>query len=80
MTDGAGAPEVSPAGEALVERGSRTRLAPPSREEVAAILAAVELAWPRPGGDPEPEPAPSRWRFSGRWWSAPIPLRRVRPF
>ena len=45
----------------------------PSPEELAAIVAAVEMAWPRPvvavsddGGRP---PA---WRFSGRWWVAPV--------
>ena len=39
-------------------------------EEVAAIAAAVEVAWPRGGAAPPPEPPP-RWRFSGRWWTKP---------
>jgi hypothetical protein len=52
----------------------------PTDEELAAIMAAVEVAWPRPvvvvpGDDDEP----SRWRFSGRWWSRPLPVRRDRP-
>ncbi len=50
-----------------------------SDEEVAAIVAAVEVAWPRPvaaGGDA----SPPRWRFSGRWWTKPVPLRRNRPW
>jgi hypothetical protein len=52
----------------------------PTDEELAAIMAAVEVAWPRPvvvvpGDDDEP----SRWRFSGRWWSRPLPTRRDRP-
>jgi len=50
-----------------------------SDDEVAAIVAAVEVVWPRP-----PAPAPvdraPRWRFSGRWWSKPVPLRRSRPW
>jgi len=51
----------------------------PSDAELAAIMAAVEVAWPRPGtGMPEPD-APARWRFSGRWWSRPLPTRRDRP-
>ena len=50
----------------------------PTDEEMAAILAAVELAWPRPAAPHEVEPAP-RWRFSGRWWSRPVPVRRDRP-
>jgi len=52
----------------------------PSPEELAAIVAAVEMAWPRPvvavsndSGRPPP------WRFSGRWWVAPVAARRARP-
>lgn len=58
--------------------------APP--EIVAAIAAAVEAVWPRPvivaSGGPERERgAPEYvWRFSGRWWSKPVPLRRDRPW
>ena len=48
-------------------------------EEVAAIVAAVEAAWPRAVVAPAPEPLP-RWRFSGRWWTKPVPLRRSRPW
>jgi hypothetical protein len=50
----------------------------PTDEEVAAIAAAVELAWPK-GVVAEDEPEVSRWRFSGRWWSRPLPSRRDRP-
>ena len=48
-------------------------------EEVAAIAAAIEVTWPRPiaGGAAE---QPPRWRFSGRWWTKPVPLRRNRPW
>lgn len=51
----------------------------PTDEEAVAIAAAIELAWPRAAGDTGPAPTP-RWRFSGRWWSQPIPLRRTRPW
>lgn len=51
----------------------------PTDDELAAMMAAVEVLWPRAvslSADPS-EPAP--WRFSGRWWSKPLPLRRSRP-
>ncbi len=47
-------------------------------EEAAAIVAAIELVWPRAAPSAPPEPPP-RWRFSGRWWSKPVPTRRDRP-
>jgi hypothetical protein len=54
----------------------------PSDDELAAIVAAVEVAWPRPvvavEGDGRP-PTPA-WRFSGRWWRRPIAARRERPW
>jgi hypothetical protein len=49
-------------------------------EEVAAIVSAIELAWPE-AAEPAPDTdEPSRWRFSGRWWTKPVPLRRDRPW
>jgi hypothetical protein len=51
----------------------------PSDEELAAIVAAVEATAPRAVVEAAPEDAP-RWRFSGRWWSKPVPLRRSRPW
>jgi hypothetical protein len=51
----------------------------PSDEEVAAIVAAVEVAWPR-ATISCPSSEPPRWRFSGRWWTKPVPLRRSRPW
>ncbi len=48
-------------------------------EEVAAIVAAVEVAWPRAAVAGADQHAP-RWRFSGRWWTKPVPLRRNRPW
>ena len=53
---------------------------PPSEEEVAAIVAAVEATLPVAGGAPEPVPPPTpAWRFSSRWWRKPIASRRDRP-
>jgi hypothetical protein len=53
----------------------------PSPEELAAIVAAVEVAWPRPVLVlEEPPPRPNPWRFSGRWWSRPQTVRRERPW
>ncbi|WP_426570915.1 hypothetical protein [Aquihabitans sp. McL0605] len=51
----------------------------PSDEEVAAIVAAIEVATPRAGAPAAPGGMP-RWRWSGRWWTRPIPQRRVRPW
>jgi len=51
----------------------------PSDEELAAIVAAVEVAWPKAAAGAAPA-EPPRWRFSGRWWSKPVPLRRSRPW
>jgi hypothetical protein len=51
----------------------------PTGEEMAAVLAAIEVAWPRATVAAAP-PAPPRWRFAGRWWSKPVPARRERPW
>jgi hypothetical protein len=45
---------------------------------MAAIIAAIELSWPRPRPVEPPTPV-SAWRFSGRWWTKPINSRRDRP-
>ena len=42
--------------------------APPSAEVLAAIVAAVEVAWPRPAAVADAPPEESPWRFSNRWW------------
>jgi hypothetical protein len=48
-------------------------------QELAAILAAVEALWPKPGVDARTPPDPGAWRFSGRWWRAgDLPIRRFR--
>ncbi len=49
-------------------------------EQAAAIAAAIELLWPRPVATADDDAGPPVWRFSGRWWSQPIPLRRARPW
>jgi hypothetical protein len=53
----------------------------PTDAEVAAVVAAIEELWPRAvvGAADEARRA-SVWRFSGRWWSQPVPLRRPRPW
>ncbi len=53
----------------------------PSPEELAAIVAAVEVIWPRLSpATVAVEPPSLRWRFSGRWWSRPTISRRDRPW
>ncbi len=51
----------------------------PTDDEVAAIMAAVEIGWPRAAAPAPVDAEPNRWRFSGRWWSKPLPSRRDRP-
>lgn len=43
----------------------------PTPEEAAAIVAAIELAWPRPVVllAAEEHVERSVWRYSGRWWA-----------
>jgi hypothetical protein len=63
----------------MAENPTITTISPdPTDEEVVAIVAAIELAWPRPVAA-APVEEESRWRFSGRWWSKPLPARRNRP-
>jgi hypothetical protein len=53
----------------------------PTDEECAAILAATEALWPRAVvNGPASPPRNHVWRFSGRWWSRPVPARRDRPY
>ena len=52
----------------------------PDPAVLAAITAAVQLAWPRPAAADEHDPAHEPWRFSGRWWHKPTPIRRDRPW
>ena len=52
----------------------------PEPEVLAAIAAAVQMAWPRPAEPDANDPVHQAWRFSGRWWAKPAPLRRDRPW
>ena len=53
----------------------------PTDAEVVAIMAGVEALWPKPAIVVDATPArTTTWRFSGRWWSRPVPARRDRPF
>ena len=53
----------------------------PTDDEVVAIIAGAEALWPKPLAvvDTAP-PRRANWRFSGRWWSRPVPARRDRPY
>jgi len=63
--------------------GTQGGLAPrpePDPAVLAAIVAAVDQTWPRAvAAADERDPAHLAWRFSGRWWNKPSPLRRERP-
>jgi hypothetical protein len=50
----------------------------PTDGELAGMVAAIEVTWPRPVAVPTADLP--RWRFSGRSWAKPVPLRRVRPW
>jgi hypothetical protein len=54
----------------------------PTDEEAAAIVAAVEALWLKPVvvAPATPADVAPKWRFSGRWWSRPVPARRERPW
>ena len=53
----------------------------PDSAVLALVAAAADQLWTRPvvPAD-ETDPAHRVWRFSGRWWSKPTPLRRERPW
>jgi hypothetical protein len=61
---------------------SDLRISPaPTDDEVAAIMAATEALWPRPAvATDHRQPRNTAWRLSGRWWSKPLPVRRIRPW
>jgi hypothetical protein len=52
----------------------------PTDEEAAAIVAALEIARPSAVVVTPPQEPPPRWRFAGRWWTKPVPVRRDRPW
>jgi len=51
----------------------------PTDEEAVAIVAAIQQGLPGVGAVEQGRAPVSRWRFSGRWWSRPVPSRRARP-
>ncbi len=78
MTDGVG-------GSTASTLPSLSGPLPPDPAVLAAIVAAVQAAWPRPAAaavslSDELDPAHEAWRFSGRWWHKPVPMRRDRPW
>lgn len=58
-----------------------SRSSSPTPEEVAAVVAAIEMTWPRPVVVTEDKATPKPWRFSGRWWlsGTPVAAQRRRP-
>jgi len=40
----------------------------PTPDEAAAIVAAIELLWPKPATVAAVRETGAAWRFSGRWW------------
>lgn len=52
----------------------------PTDEEAVAIAAAVQAMWPNTVVEADNVKArETGWKFSGRWWSRPLPSRRDRP-
>ncbi len=57
----------------------RGHLQPEDSAVVAAIVAAVEVAWPRTVVVVDEARRPPAWRFSNRWWMprrAPLASRQ----
>jgi len=52
----------------------------PTDEEAAAIAAALAAVTGGPSVAAPDAGAISRWRWSGRWWTKPVPLGRDRPW
>lgn len=57
----------------------------PSEEELAAIVAAIEIAWPRTpvgavAGTDDRAGADSAWHWSGRWWLGGALAKRRLPW
>jgi hypothetical protein len=62
---------------AVVRSGPGDDHAPATAEEVAAVVTAISVL--TAGGADVPGVTTPRWRFSGRWWTTPVPQRRDRP-
>ena len=52
----------------------------PTDEELAAIMAALEVTRPVVVLVDDKPKGPPPWRFSGRWWRRPVAARRERPW
>ncbi|MET0910484.1 MAG: hypothetical protein ABWZ99_13550 [Ilumatobacteraceae bacterium] len=53
----------------------------PTDEEAVAIVAAMEVLWPKPVIEMATATSRDRsWKFSGRWWARPVAVRRDRPW
>ncbi len=52
----------------------------PDPEILAVLAAAAQMVWPEAAPTDEQDPVHQSWRFSGRWWNKPAPLRRERPW
>jgi hypothetical protein len=59
-----------------------TQITPaPTDEEAVAIVAAMQVLWPRPVlTEAQVRAREATWRFSGRWWNRPLAARRDRPY
>ncbi len=66
--------------DATTGRVTVSAASPPDPAVLASIAAAMQLAWPRPAPADEHNPVHRTWRFSGRWWHKPVPVRRDRPW
>ena len=75
-------PNVAAMSDSRTSNVSVGDIAPmPTDDEVVAIVAGVEARWPRPLAVVDTAPRRrTTWRFSGRWWSRPVPARRDRPY
>jgi hypothetical protein len=74
-------PARAAAAVAAVSSATMVDITPePTAEEAAAIAAALAAWWPSTGRAQQTVRRPSAWRFSGRWWSQPVPVRRARPW
>ena len=80
--------ELGQSGGAMTDKQPRVVMptvvgrAKPTPEELAAIIAAIEMSWPAPAlAAQQDDDDRSMWRFSGRrWLSQPGPARRLRPY
>jgi hypothetical protein len=53
----------------------------PTDEEAVAISAAITALWPVAAQVADDAPMrDTAWKFSGRWWNLPVPIRRDRPY